>query len=70
MQMKFLVTISTNKENPNALDVSVSRPQHVSKKWGSLALLTHLGILKGLQEAYKLADGEVKVENVKKDKAD
>ena len=68
--MKFLVTVSTSKENPNALDVSVSRPQHIAKKWGGLALLTHVGILKGLQEAYKVADGEVKVENVKKDSTD
>ncbi len=69
MQMKFLVTVSTNKTNPNALDVSISRPQHVAKKWGSLALLTHVGIMKGLQEAYKLADGETRMENVKEDNA-
>jgi len=69
MQMKFVVTISTNKNDNNALDVSVQRPANVAKKWGALALLTHCGILKGLQEAYKLANGEVRMENVKKDNA-
>lgn len=69
MQMKFVVTVGTNKKNPSVLDVSITKPQGVAKKWGKLALLTHIGILKGLQEAYKLADGEVRVENVKKDNA-
>ena len=67
MQMKFVVTVSTNKKNANALDVSIQRPAKVAKKWGALALLTHCGIMKGLQEAYKIANGELRVENVKED---
>lgn len=59
MKMKFIVEVSTNKTDPQKLDVSIKRPSIVAKKWGSLALLTHMGIAKGLQEAYKVADGEI-----------
>lgn len=59
MNMKFIVEVSTNKQDPQKLDISIKRPGKVAKKWGSLALLTHMGIAKGLQEAYKIADGEL-----------
>lgn len=60
MNMKFVVNISTNKEDGKKLDIAIERPKRVAKKWGALALLTHAGILKGLQEAYKLANGELR----------
>lgn len=57
MKMKFIVEVGTNKTDPNKLDISIKRQGTIAKKWGSLALLTHMGITKGLQEAYKVADG-------------
>lgn len=59
MKMKFIVEVGTNKTDPNKLDISIKRQGTIAKKWGSLALLTHMGITKGLQEAYKIADGEL-----------
>ena len=59
MQMKFEVIISSSKNEGNKLDIEIRRPKRVSKKWGSLALLTHMGIMKGLQDAYKVADGQM-----------
>lgn len=63
MNMKFIVEISSNKEDPQKLDIEIHRPAKISKKWGGLALLTHMGILKGLQEAYKVANGQLQDEN-------
>ena len=59
MKMKFDVIISSSKNEGNKLDIEIRRPKRVAKKWGSLALLTHMGIMKGLQDAYKIADGQM-----------
>ena len=59
MKLKFEVVISISKNEGDKLDVEIHRPAKVAKKWGSLVLLTHMGILKGLQDAYKIADGQV-----------
>ena len=59
MKMKFIVEISTNKEDPQKLDIKVTRPMHVAKKWGGLVLLTYMGIYQGLKNSYKTIDGEV-----------
>lgn len=59
MKLKFEVIVSSSKNEGDKLDVEIHRPKRVSKKWGSVALLTHMGILKGLQDAYKIADGQM-----------
>ena len=59
MKLKFEVIISTNKSDGGMLDVEVHRPTKVAQKWGGLVLLTHLGIMKGLKDAYKIADGQM-----------
>ena len=59
MRMKFEVIISSSKNEGNKIDIEIHRPKRVAKKWGGLALLTHMGILKGLQDAYKVANGQV-----------
>lgn len=59
MRMKFEVIISSSKNEGDKLDIEIHRPKRVAKKWGSLALLTHMGIMKGLQDAYKIADGQM-----------
>lgn len=59
MRMKFEVIISSSKNEGDKLDIEIHRPKRVAKKWGSLALLTHMGIMKGLQDAYKIANGQM-----------
>ncbi len=58
MKMEFKVVVSTDSDS-NKLNVEIHRPNKIAKKWGSLALLTHMGIMKGLQDAYKIADGQM-----------
>ena len=50
---------STKKSDGGPLDVEIRKPTKVAQKWGGLILLTHLGILKGLKDAYKIADGQM-----------
>lgn len=59
MKLKFVVEVSSNKQDPDKLDVEIKRPTRVSKKWGSLALLIHMGIFKGLQDSFKVMNGEL-----------
>ena len=59
MKLKFEVIITTNKSDGGKLDVEIRKPTTVPQKWGGLILLTHMGILKGLQDAYKIADGQM-----------
>lgn len=59
MRLKFEVIVSSTKDNGDKLDIEVRKPTRVAKKWGSLALLTHMGIMKGLQDAYKIVNGQV-----------
>ena len=59
MKLKFEVIVSSSKNEGDKLDIEIRRPKRVPKKWGSLALLTHMGILKGLQNAYKVVDGQM-----------
>ena len=59
MKLKFEVIISTRKSDGGTLDIEIRKPAKVAKKWGGLILLTHLGILKGLKDAYKIADGQM-----------
>ena len=59
MKLKFEVIISTRKSDGGTLDVEIRKPAKVPKKWGGLILLTHLGIMKGLKDAYKIADGQM-----------
>lgn len=59
MKLKFVVEVSTNKTDPDKLDVSIKKPEKVAKKWGGLALLVHMSIFKGLQDAFKVMNGEL-----------
>lgn len=59
MKLKFEVIISTNKCDGGKLDIEIRKPIKVAQKWGGLVLLTHLGILKGLKDAYKIVDGQM-----------
>ena len=59
MKLKFEVIITTNKSDGGKLDIEIRRPTKVAQKWGALVLLTHMGILKGLQDAYKVVDGQM-----------
>ena len=59
MRLKFEVIVSSTKDNGDKLDIEVRKPARVAKKWGSLALLTHMGIMKGLQDAYKIVNGQM-----------
>lgn len=59
MKLKFEVIIATNKSDGEKLDVEIRKPDKVAQKWGGLVLLTHLGILKGLKDAYKVANGQM-----------
>lgn len=60
MNIKFEVVVSSSKNAGDKLDVSIRRvTKRVPKKWGNLALLTHMGITKGLQDAYKVANGQM-----------
>ena len=59
MKLKFEVIITTNKSDGGKLDIEIRKPERVAKKWGGLVLLTHLGILKGLKDAYKIANGQM-----------
>ena len=58
MKMEFKVIVSTDSDGKK-LNIEIHRPNKIAKKWGSLALLTHMGIMKGLQDAYKIADGQM-----------
>ena len=59
MKLKFEVIITTNKSDGGKLDIEIRKPDKVAQKWGGLVLLTHLGILKGLKDAYKIANGQM-----------
>ena len=59
MKLKFEVIVTTDRSDGGTLDVEVRKPARVAQKWGGLVLLTHLGILKGLKDAYKIADGQM-----------
>ena len=59
MKLKFEVLITSSKNEGDKIDIEIRRPKRVAKKWGGLALLTHMGITKGLQDAYKVANGQM-----------